>query len=80
MADRTRHPSPAVGTLLRRANHPHSRSGRPPRREAPASPLPPPGGGNQMRVLRSVFAALLTVAGVVFAFSAFLRTTSPTAR
>ncbi|WP_157522813.1 hypothetical protein [Herbidospora cretacea] len=44
---------------------------RPPVEEEPAPPPPPPEGGNRMRVLWSVFAALVTVAAVVFAFSAF---------
>ncbi|TKK86395.1 hypothetical protein FDA94_21455 [Herbidospora galbida] len=39
--------------------------------QAPAPAPPPPSGGNRARVLWTVFAALVTVAAVVFAFSAF---------
>ncbi|NAS24372.1 hypothetical protein GT755_22090 [Herbidospora sp. NEAU-GS84] len=38
---------------------------------APAPAPPPPSSGNRARVLWTVFAALVTVAAVVFAFSAF---------
>ncbi|GAB1820463.1 hypothetical protein [Herbidospora sp. RD11066] len=45
---------------------------RPPVDETPAPPPPPPEtGGNRMRILWTIFAALVMVAAVVFAFSAF---------